>query len=63
MHWKNFTCGGTFNQPVLGDVFNGGIAISLPISRGGADICNITFFEVKGVKNVILHYAGFLLKL
>ena len=31
---------------------------SLPISGGGAEICNITFFDVKGVKNVILQFGG-----
>ena len=32
--------------------------LSLPLrTRGGAENCNITFFEGRGVKNVILQYS------
>jgi hypothetical protein len=30
---------------------------SLPLRPGGAENCNITFFEGRGVKNVILQYS------
>ena len=32
---------------------------SLPLRPGGAENCNITFFEGRGVKNVILQYLVF----
>ena len=32
---------------------------SLPLRPGGAENCNITFFEGRGVKNVILQYSIF----